>query len=63
MEEEIILIPEITRMEVVSITEGKEIPVEEPEQAPTAEERITALEQENAMLMECILEMSEYVYA
>ena len=27
------------------------------------EERITALEEENAMLMECILEMSEIVYA
>ena len=26
-------------------------------------ERITALEEENAMLMECILEMSEIVYA
>lgn len=26
-------------------------------------ERITALEEENAMLMECILEMSEVVYA
>ena len=27
------------------------------------EERIAALEEENAMLMECILEMSEIVYA
>ena len=30
---------------------------------PTAEERIAALEEENAMLMECLLEMSEIVYA
>lgn len=36
---------------------------EEPEPEPTAEERIAALEEENAMLMECILEMSEVVYA
>jgi hypothetical protein len=27
------------------------------------EDRITALEEENAMLMECILEMSEIIYA
>lgn len=41
-------------------------PLPEPEPVepePTAEERIAALEEENAMLMECILEMSEIVYA
>lgn len=36
---------------------------EEPIPESTAEERIAALEEENAMLMECILEMSEIVYA
>ena len=30
---------------------------------PTPEERIAALEAENTMLMECLLEMSEIVYA
>ena len=39
--------------------DGKPEPVAEP----TAEERIAALEAENAMLMECLLEMSEIVYA
>lgn len=34
-----------------------------PSDEPTAEERITALEEENAMLMECLLEMSAVVYA
>lgn len=33
------------------------------ETEPTAEERITELETQNAMLMECLLEMSEIVYA
>lgn len=30
---------------------------------PTQEERIAALEEENAVLLECLLEMSEIVYA
>lgn len=30
---------------------------------PTQEERIKALEEENAVLLECLLEMSEIVYA
>lgn len=33
------------------------------EEEPTYEERIAALEEENAMLLECVLEMSEIVYA
>lgn len=38
--------------------------IEEPEQIqPTQEERISALEEENAVLLECLLEMSEIVYA
>lgn len=34
-----------------------------PESAPSAEERIAELEAQNAMLLECVLEMSEIVYA
>lgn len=33
-----------------------------PPAAPTAEERIAALEETNAMLTECILELSELLY-
>ena len=49
--------------EVVSFTakEIPEIPQEEPQ--PTAEDRIAELEMQNAMLMECVLEMSEIIYA
>lgn len=52
----------IDRYEVVdgSIIEN-DLPQVDSE--PTQEERIAALEEENAMLMECILEMSEIVYA
>lgn len=35
----------------------------EPEPVPTTEERIKELESQNQMLMECLLEMSETVYA
>ena len=35
----------------------------EPDPQPTQEERIKALEEENAVLLECLLEMSEIVYA
>lgn len=35
----------------------------ESSKIPSVNERITALEQENAMLLECILEMSEIIYA
>ena len=34
----------------------------EPEPEPTVEERVTALEEQNAVLEECLLEMSEVVY-
>lgn len=49
--------------EVVEFTarEIPEIPTEEP--GPTAEERIAELEAQNEMLMACVLEMSEMVYA
>ena len=41
-----------------------EIPeIPEPTPEPTAEERIAELEMQNQMLMECLLEMSEVVYA
>jgi hypothetical protein len=49
--------------EVVGFTplEIPEIPKPKPE--PTAEERIAELEAQNEMLMSCVLEMSEIVYA
>lgn len=49
--------------EVVAFTplEIPEIP--EPAPEPTAEERIAELEAQNEMLMSCLLEMSEIVYA
>ena len=49
--------------EVVGFTarEIPEIPQEEPQ--PTAEDRIAELEMQNTMLMECVLEMSEIIYA
>ena len=34
-----------------------------PEPAPTTEERLKELESQNQMLMECLMEMSETVYA
>lgn len=34
-----------------------------PEVAPSTEDRLKALESQNQMLMECLLEMSETVYA
>lgn len=34
-----------------------------PVHQPSDKERITALEEENAVLLECLLEMSEIVYA
>lgn len=37
--------------------------MEEEKNKPTQEERIAALEEENAVLLECLLEMSEIVYA
>ena len=39
------------------------LPKDEVKNQPTQEERITALEEENAVLLECLLEMSEIVYA
>lgn len=35
----------------------------EPEPEPTLEERLTAVEEQNAMLTSCVLEMSEVIYA
>lgn len=36
---------------------------EMPATDPTPEERIAALEEQNAMLVECLLEMSEIIYS
>lgn len=50
-------------MAVWGDTPTVETPVIEPtEPEPTAEERLAKLEEQNNMLMECILEMSEVVY-
>ena len=49
--------------EIVNFT-AREIPeIPEPPHEPTAEERIAELEAQNMVLMECLLEMSEVVYA
>ncbi len=49
--------------EVVSFT-ANEIPeIPNAPHKPTAEERIAELEAQNEMLMSCVLEMSEIVYA
>ena len=49
--------------EIVGFT-AREIPdIPEPTPEPTAEERLKALEEENALLMQCIMEMSEIIYA
>lgn len=40
-----------------------ELIVPTPESEPTPEERIAELEAQNEMLMSCVLEMSEIVYA
>ena len=59
--------PEDIVAEVLAVW-GEEPTVEEPtfddyESKPTAEERIAELEAQNEMLMSCVLEMSEIVYA
>lgn len=38
-------------------------PLPEEEEPPTDQERIEALEQQNEMLLECLLEISELVYS
>ena len=49
--------------EVVEFT-AREIPsIPEAPHEPTSEERIAELEAQNTMLMECVLEMSEIIYA
>ena len=49
--------------EVVSFTALPIPEIPEPEAEPTQEERIAELEAQNMMLMDCLLEMSEIVYA
>ena len=52
--------------QVVECTQGEIAAHEEankPEPVPTTEERLKELESQNQMLMECLLEMSETVYA
>ncbi len=47
----------------IPYTEEELAAIEAERNKPTQEDRIAALEEENAMLMECILEMSALVYA
>lgn len=58
---DIVLNEEETEVVEFTAREIPEIPVPTPE--PTAEERIAELEAQNEMLMSCVLEMSEIVYA
>lgn len=44
------------------IEEFEKIQQEPTEQQPTLEEKVVDLQEENKMLKECILEMSEIVY-
>ena len=46
---------------IQKVEDGNIVVVEQTE--PTDKERIAELEAQNAMLMECLLEMSEIVYA
>lgn len=48
---------------MATIEERKKAILERIEEENDQEARIAALEEQNAMLMECILEMSEIVYA
>ena len=47
----------------MTIEERKKAILDRIAEEAKQEERITALEESNTMLMECILEMSEIVYA
>lgn len=44
------------------IAEQKRLAAEMPPAEPSPEERIAALEEQNEMLTECILELSELLY-
>lgn len=48
--------------EAYTVAEGGTVPESETP-APTAEEQIAALQEQNKMLTQCVLEMSEIVYA
>ena len=58
---DIVLNEDETEVDEFTAREIPEMPVPTPE--PTAEERIAELEAQNEMLMNCVLEMSEIVYA
>lgn len=47
----------------IAYTEDELAAIEEERNKPTTEERIAELEAQNEMLLQCILEMSEMVYA
>ena len=52
----------IVDMTPEEIAEMEQQAAEMPHPEPTPEERIAALEEQNAMLTECILELSELLY-
>ena len=51
--------------ECYTVAEGGTVPEpeEEPDPEPTMDERMKSLEEQNEMLKQCLLEMSETVYA
>lgn len=77
VEEVVVIIPEYTQLEVISASACEVHEEPEPENEQTAEERISALEQENKVLKaqlelqeqkqtfleDCLLEMGDAVYA
>ena len=53
----------IRDMSLEEIAELKRWQAEVPEPDPSPEERISELETQNQMLVECLMEMSQIVYA
>lgn len=47
----------------IPYTDEELVKIEEERNKPTAEQRIAELEAQNEMLLQCVLEMSEIVYA
>ena len=50
-------------MTAEEIAELKRLQAEMPESEPTPEERLAELETQNQMLTQCLMEMSQIVYA
>ena len=56
------IVREMTDEEVAELRE-MQMGLLNEEREPSAEDRIAALEKQNEMLLECVLEMSEIIYA